>query len=232
MSFTPVRLITIDLDDTVWPCAAVIARAEAELLEWLRREARSLAAEHDRDSLRGHGRAVAARRPELAHDLTAVRTESLRQLLAQSGHSPDRAEEAAAVFLAARNRVSPFPDVAPTLRALAERYLLVSVTNGNADVDRTPLAGHFHLALTAAEVGAAKPAPDIFQAALRYAAVDPGRALHVGDDPVLDVEAARRVGMRTAWVNRDGLEWPDELHPPDLIVRDCRDLQDCLRHFA
>ena len=44
--------------------------------------------------------------------------------------------------------------------------------------------------------------------------------LHVGDDPERDVEAARRVGMSTVWVNRDDNSWPPHLRPADLEVHD------------
>ena len=39
-----VRLITVDLDDTVWPCDSVIQQAEAVLIDWLQEEASRLAA--------------------------------------------------------------------------------------------------------------------------------------------------------------------------------------------
>jgi putative hydrolase of the HAD superfamily len=46
------------------------------------------------------------------------------------------------------------------------------------------------------EVGARKPSAEIFRRVLDQAGVDPGGAVHVGDDAVADVAGARGVGMR------------------------------------
>jgi putative hydrolase of the HAD superfamily len=52
--------------------------------------------------------------------------------------------------------------------------------------------------VTSAAVGAAKPDPAPFRRALGALAVEPGRALHVGDDKV-DEQGARAAGMHFAW---------------------------------
>jgi len=213
-------LLTVDLDETVWPCMPVIRRAEGRLYAWLADRAPRIAERSDIESLRGERMALGYARPDLLHDVTALRLEVLGQLMDAYGYPRGWADEAMEVFLDERNRVEPFEDVAPVLGRLALDYCLVSVTNGNADLARTPLAGYFDLALTAAQVGASKPAPDIFEAAMRYAGVGPERSVHVGDDPYLDVEAARALGMGTVWVNRGGALWPGDLVPPDATVND------------
>jgi putative hydrolase of the HAD superfamily len=54
------------------------------------------------------------------------------------------------------------------------------------------------------ECGIRKPDPDIFHLALRQVGVLPEQAVHVGDDPVLDVEGARDAGMRVIQVAPTG----------------------------
>jgi putative hydrolase of the HAD superfamily len=218
------RLLTIDLDDTLWPCRLTIQRAEEALYGWLAERAPRLAEAHDHASLREHRRVLARAQPAIAHDLTVVRHASLGTLLAAFGYAPSLADEAMDVFLDHRNRVEPYPEVPPVLRRLAPRYRLVSVTNGNSDVARTPLAGLFHRSLTAAGVGAAKPDPALFEGALDWAGLDATQAVHVGDDPRLDVEAARRIGMQAVWVNRSGQTWPEDLAPPVVEVTDLNGL--------
>lgn len=224
MPTKPLRLITIDLDDTVWPCAPVIERAEHAQYQWLEREAAALTAVHDVDSLRAHRRRLKEQRPDLAHDFTALRIASLRTLLEEHGHLPELAEEATRVFLRTRNCVEPYDDVPGALETLGQSYTLVSVTNGNADIRQTPLGDHFHHSVSAATAGAAKPAPHIFTCALQYAGVAAEQAIHVGDDPELDVEAARRVGMATVWVNRARAAWPGHVPPPNAVVGDLGEL--------
>jgi HAD superfamily hydrolase (TIGR01509 family) len=210
-----IRLITIDLDDTLWPCRPPLEAAEQALLAWLQSRAAALAARHDLASLKAHRLELRTARPELAHDLTALRRASLRELLSGAGYPLPQAvalaEEGVALFLAYRNRVQPYPDASPGLRRLAGRYCLIALTNGNADVERTPLRNHFHHAFQAGDVGAAKPDPALFHAALAQAGVRPDQALHLGDDPHLDVAAARRCGMGAVWLDRHGAPWPADL---------------------
>jgi len=222
------RLLTIDLDDTLWPCAPTIGRAEAVLYAWLERTAPRLTAVYVREAMHRHRRALMASRPEIAHDLTAVRRHSLRDLLAARGYDVALADEAVDLFLEHRNRVEPYADVIPALRALGAEYPLVSVTNGNAEVARTPLRGLFGLSLTAADVGAQKPDPALFLGALRWGHVPPEQALHLGDDPYRDVAAARRLGMTAVRINREGTPWPPELEPPAAEVADLGQFRDWL----
>ncbi len=210
-----IRVITFDLDDTLWPCRPVIRRAEQVVYDWLRRHAPRVTEAMSLEAMWEHRKAFMRSHPELVHDLTLVRLRTLQEVMARHGYPLALAEEATAVFREARNRVEPYEEVVPVLRRLRERFLLVSVTNGNAQVEKTPLAGCFHLDLTSAEVGAAKPDPAIFHAAAEWAGVEPSQMLHVGDDPERDVLAARRAGLRAVWLRRDPVvRWPWIEHPP------------------
>jgi len=225
-----VRLITVDLDDTLWPCAPVIHAAEAALYAWLATNTPRLTEVHDPLSLREHRRALMSARPEIAHDLTTIRLVALRTLMQAFGYPATLADEAMALFRQQRNRVAPYPDVLPALARLRTRCRLVSVTNGNAEVRATPLRDVFHHSLTAAEAGAAKPDPALFARAMHWAGATAEESLHVGDDPVRDVEAARRAGLAAVWVNRAGQLWPDDLAPPDIEVADLLALADWFEH--
>jgi putative hydrolase of the HAD superfamily len=76
--------------------------------------------------------------------------------------------------------------------------------------------------------GAAKPARPIFDAAVRAGGASAGETLHVGDHPETDVHGARQAGLRTAWVNRNGDEWPDEYESPDIEVHNVGELLEIL----
>ena len=52
------------------------------------------------------------------------------------------------------------------------------------------------------EHGYAKPHPSIFLTTLEKLQVNPNRCLHVGDDPIADIEGAKNVGMKTAFIKR------------------------------
>jgi putative hydrolase of the HAD superfamily len=59
------------------------------------------------------------------------------------------------------------------------------------------LAPYFEHVIVSSEVGANKPSPLIFQAALARFGVPASRMLHVGDDPDLDEKGAAALGIKT-----------------------------------
>ena len=60
--------------------------------------------------------------------------------------------------------------------------------------------------------------PRIFRDALDQLGVrDADAVMFVGDNPVADIDGAKRFGMRAAWVRR-GRQYPAELARPDHIV--------------
>ena len=90
-------------------------------------------------------------------------------------------------------------------------------------LDRYGLLGHFKHATFSDEVGIRKPDPEIFAMTLRAVGGDPDHAVHVGDDPILDVEGARAAGMRVIQVTRGPL---DEAAIPaaDAVIRGLSEL--------
>lgn len=201
------QALTFDLDDTLWPIAPTIRRAEALADDWFRVHAPEVLAHFDsvrRQALRA---ALVAAHPQRAHDLGWLRRRLFEQMLDAAGHPAQRAGEVFDVFIAARQEVTLYPEVSAALAQLAARYPLAAVSNGNADLRRIGLADHFAFSLSAAEHGAAKPDPGIFHAACRRLRVEPAAVLHVGDDPQTDVAGAQGAGLRAAWINRNGLVW-------------------------
>ena len=68
--------------------------------------------------------------------------------------------------------------------------------------------------VSSAWVGARKPHPRIFAAALAEAGVAPERAVFVGDTWGPDVVGPSEAGMTPLYLRRDG-HWPDGTAPPD-----------------
>ena len=217
-----IRAITLDLDDTLWPVWPTIQRADQALRDWLGpRAPRAAALTADAQAAAQARRAVLLARPELAHDLGAIRREAIRHLLREAGDDPALAEPAFDVFYRERQRVTLFDDARPALDFLAARYPLIALSNGNADITQVGLAPYFQDAISAASAGVAKPDARIFHAAAQAAGVAADAVLHVGDDAELDAAGARRAGMQVAWLNRGGAPWPDEHgQAPHLVLHD------------
>jgi putative hydrolase of the HAD superfamily len=113
--------------------------------------------------------------------------------------------------LMASIRFRAYPDAAPALAHLRKRGLvLLCVSNWDIALpevlERVGLAGALEGVVTSAAVGARKPDPAIFAAALELAGCEPGEALHVGDTPAEDVDGARAAGIPAVLLNRDGAD--------------------------
>lgn len=214
-----IRAISLDLDDTLWPIWPTIERAEKALTAWLGPQAPGAAAvfadPQARLALRQH---VVHAQPQIGHDLSALRRESIRVALQRAGEDTRLAEPAFEVFFAERMRVDLFDDARPALTFLAARFPLVALSNGNADVGRVGLGEFFAAGVSAREFGVGKPDPRIFHAAAAAVGVAADAVLHVGDDAALDVLGALDAGMQAVWVNRAAAPWPHAATPHETVA--------------
>lgn len=229
-----IRLVTFDLDDTLWDIAPVIHSAEALLRDWFAASAPRLGSvpvEHlwaIRDRLLQQDAG-------LKHRVSEMRRRVIHQALLDAGYVEPEAAQLAeagfAVYLAARQQVTLFEDVHPTLEKLADRYTLGVLTNGNADVHTIGLADYFRFALNAEQLGIGKPDPTPFREALRFSGVPAAATVHVGDNPVDDVQGAQRAGIRAVWYNPLRQPWPGPGRP-DADIRALSELPDLLATWS
>jgi FMN hydrolase / 5-amino-6-(5-phospho-D-ribitylamino)uracil phosphatase len=229
LDLSRIRAITLDLDDTLWPIWPTIARAEVVLQNWLRAHAPATAALcTDKTVLSDIRLQLNTSRPDLAHDMSALRLEAIRLVLQRAGDDPALAAPAFEAFFAERQRVDLFEDALPALEFLSSRFPVVALSNGNADVQRVGLGAHFKASVSAREFGVGKPDPRIFHAGAQAAGVDSTQVLHIGDDAHLDGVGALNAGMQLAWVNREGHDWAHAPLRPHATVSDllalCRQL--------
>jgi putative hydrolase of the HAD superfamily len=160
-------------------------------------------------------RLVAAVRAEMGyykdHSHEGRDTESLADLRARCAEvlSRELGTEVSVETLVDSIRFAPYPDALPALKALrAEEMKLVCVSNWDISLeqvlDRCGLAEHLDGAISSAVAGARKPDPAIFAPALELAGCTAEEALHVGDTPEEDLDAARAAGIRALLIDRKG----------------------------
>jgi putative hydrolase of the HAD superfamily len=219
-----VRAVAFDLDNTLWDVDPVLARAEEQWLQWLRDNCPRIPEKLSLDDMRAARMQLAAREPHNAHDFTYLRIASLAEHARECGYDESIADHAFEIFIAARNQLDLFADVRPGLHRLRDRYALATLSNGNADLARIGMADLFSVSLNARGVGAAKPDRRCFERLVADLRLEPQQVIYVGDDPLLDVEAARTAGLATAWMNRTGQTWPAAVRPADIDVSDCIEL--------
>lgn len=85
---------------------------------------------------------------------------------------------------------------------------------------------YFDGVVASALVGVEKPAPGIFEEALRLSGTPREKAVHVGNDPVADVEGAAGCGLDAVFVDRLGAGAPEA--PAVAVVPDLTGLPELL----
>lgn len=230
-----IRLITFDLDNTLWDVEPIVARAEKNMRDWIRAQHPEFVARFDLREMARLRHVVVSERADIAHDLTALRIEVLRRAFVEGGYAPGEAvraaQEAFEVYYEGRNAVEFFPGALEALTALHHEFELYAISNGNADIGRVGLGHVFSRHFSAAGVGVAKPDPRIYRAAIAAAGLAPEHILHVGDHPEQDIAAAAAVGMRTLWVNFGDQVWPDQ-PPADAQITAFDELVPRVRQLA
>lgn len=224
----PVRAITLDLDDTVWPFAPIGERIERALDDWLREHCPRTAERFPIPAMRRLRKRVYQENAHLAHDMSALRRLCIERALREAGDDIAHVDAAYEVFFAARNEVEFYPDSVAALERIAARVPIAALTNGNADLARIGLQRHFVFQLGSGEHGKAKPSPCIFHAACKRLDCDHGQVLHVGDHIESDVAGAARAGLRSCWINREGRRWRHDEVTPDLEFDSLAGLADWL----
>jgi HAD superfamily hydrolase (TIGR01549 family) len=126
------------------------------------------------------------------------------ELLSREAGRPVSVEEMMAAI-----RFDAYPDASPALERFGELGLRrVCVSNWDYALpevlERCGLGDVFDAVVTSAVVGARKPDPRIFDAALEEAGCAPEEALHVGDTPAEDIAGARAAGIPALLLDRRG----------------------------
>ncbi|MDN7124718.1 HAD-IA family hydrolase [Pseudidiomarina terrestris] len=228
----PVQALSFDLDDTLYDNVPVMQKAEAESY-------RALCQRYP-EAARWSVQQWAQRRwqlmqnePDLASDMTALRLATLSRGLQELGVAEAAARQGAddifATFLHFRNQVQIAPDTHQLLQALAERYPLVALSNGNVDTAAIGLRDYFSAVVQPGSGLRGKPHSDMFaKIGPLFPQIAPQGWLHVGDSPYADILGAQRMGWQTAWY-RSGIYVADQLHVlPVFAFDELRQLQQLL----
>jgi len=223
-----VHAICFDLDNTLWDVWPVIMRAEQKMYDFLAERYPRVVASMTIEMMRAAREQTAAAHPQMRHDFTFLRKQTLREHAQEFGYAEAMVEEAFDAFIRARNEVDLYPDVLPALEKLRARYRLFTASNGNADLSKIGIAHFFERTIAARHVGALKPDPAIFHKVIEDTDLQSHEVVYVGDDPLLDVEGARGAGMHAIWIDREGSEWPTQIAPATYTVRSLTELVELL----
>jgi 2-haloacid dehalogenase len=156
--------------------------------------------------------------------------EVLTAMLGHFGQTPTREEVAR--FGGSVADWPTFPDSGAALARLRARFKLGVITNCDDDLfaaSEARLGISFDMVVTAQQARRYKPNPRGFELAFERIGLPPARILHVAQSLFHDHVTAKRMGLRTVWVNRragkeGGGATPAADATPDLTVHDMASL--------
>jgi putative hydrolase of the HAD superfamily len=232
MSVRRIKLLTFDLDNTLWDVEPALIRAEQAQHQWLNEHRPRVTQRFSPLQIREYRMHYYKQHPHLAHQISEIRIESLHAMLLECDYDADMAREGATaafeMFLAQRHQVQPYEQALPVLQELAENYVLGALTNGNADIFQLEIGDYFDFSFSAEQVDASKPLPDMFHAAMNKSGALSHEIIHVGDNPKHDIAGAREVGMYTVWMNSGDWRWPGG-EPADEEISSLAELPGAIR---
>ena len=230
-----IRVITFDLDDTLWHTAPVIQKAEQAMYDWVIQQAPQAIPLMNPEKFDPIKQATYDKHPELAHQISEVRVIALQKALKQAGYSSTQsgkwALEAFNIFIEARHQVELFDDTVMMLEQLHKQYQLGVLTNGNADISRLDINEFFDFAFAAEVLNSSKPAPAHFHAAMETCQVEAHQIIHVGDHPHHDIKGALDAGCHALWFNPKNQTWPETSPEPPQVQR-IADIPEAIEQIA
>ena len=226
----PAKVISFDLDDTLYDNVPIITKAETKLLEFVNNKL--IAAnvpELTAQQWQQLKQNFANQNTMLAHNVSALRQAFLTDLFTRNKltQANKTAQQAYQLFYQYRNNFNVAKSQVELLNRLKNNYSLIAVTNGNAEPDLIGLNGVFDLVLRPQQNLRMKPAVDLFKQASELLEVKPQQILHVGDSEFTDVAGAINSGCQAAWFNDSGRLYQGRVLP-HLQVSSIKTLVDWL----
>jgi FMN phosphatase YigB (HAD superfamily) len=240
-----VRVVSFDLDNTLWKTGPTIQAANDALAKYLSEMEIVQPERVEKVMGRLFELSKATYSPLIGDDaksptlLTKLRTDALRFVLEENnGYSNEdaiaEADRAFEVWTAARHEALPqyfAESVIPCLKQIrsivsssaGQPVLIGAITDGNSDPRTVPvLKQFFDFVVNAESVGISKPDKRVYMAAIKEVAVHPYVKdifdddtilededlleqsvgpwwVHIGDDFLKDIVAAKDLGMRSIW---------------------------------
>lgn len=201
MPFSAIKLVSFDLDNTLYDNQPIIKLAEQKSQEYLRSEFNKQEQVFDYQLFVDYRNELLLSEKSLNYDeksqyenLSFLRKCVLLKCCENLSNTKEVAKQALEIFLTYRNQVVVEPSVVAMLQQLAQQYHLVSVTNGNCDATKLLFSDSLKKNYSPISGYRAKPHPQMLKQILVDFELQPAQILHVGDRLDSDGLAAEVTG--------------------------------------
>ena len=213
-----IKMITFDLDDTLWDNKPTITNAEIKTRKWIEDRVGAIEWGDLNDFLQIR-EALIRKDKSITWDISKLRIEIFKEKikgLAPAADITKLAEDAFDYFLKKRHEIELFPGVEGALKTLSKNYMLGVLTNGNADIRKLSIGKYFEFSISSLEAQDSKPNKSHFELAKSYLPnLKYSEMLHIGDHQINDIFGAHTLGIEVLWFNNAGALWEQEFDKPD-----------------
>lgn len=196
------KILSFDLDDTLYDNKDIIIHAEEEFYQHLKSNYFNNF-EFSKEVYNQEKKRLVFELPELSSDVSLLRFFVLYNLLIRNGYSSSEAKkkskELLQYFIEIRSNINISRETFDVLSSLASKYKLVVLSNGNANFQNKELGNLFDNFIYANINIGAKPSKRIFDYLLKLYNIKPLELCHVGDDEKTDVFGAYNIGAQVIW---------------------------------
>jgi len=213
-----IKMITFDLDDTLWDNKPTITNAEIETRKWIEDRVGTIDWGDLNEFLQLRETLIKKDR-SIAWDISKLRIEIFKEKIKDLVSTDDitkLAEDAFGYFLKKRHEIELFPGVEDALKALSKKYMLGVLTNGNADIYKLSIGKYFKFSISSLEAQDSKPNKSHFELAKsRLTNLKYSEMLHIGDHQINDIFGAYALGIEVLWFNNTRALWEQDFEKPD-----------------
>ena len=213
-----IKMITFDLDDTLWDNMPTITRAEIDTREWIENKVGKVEWGSFDDFLVLREELIKGDE-SIKWDISKLRKEIFRKKLNHITPIELRdevVENAFDIFISKRHEVELFDGVENALKQLSQNYILGVLTNGNADIFKFDIGKYFKFSISSLEAKDSKPNRAHFDKAAKHIKdIEFNQMLHIGDHQINDIFGAYNLGIDTLWFNNTNQKWSQDFQKPE-----------------
>ena len=213
-----IKMITFDLDDTLWDNRPTILKAEIDTRKWIEDKVGEVQWGDFNDFLSLREELI-KEDASIEWDISKLRKEIFRKKISHITPSNLRDEivdKAFDIFITRRHEIKLFDGVKESLENLSKKYILGVLTNGNADVYRFDIGKYFKFSISSLEAKNSKPNRAHFDKAIELVdGIQFNQILHIGDHQINDILGAYNLGIDTLWFNNNNEKWTQDFPKPD-----------------
>lgn len=238
----PFKAISFDLDDTLYSNHPIMMSTSSAMLAYFQKEfplllgSSDIQAVYDIEFWSVYKQQALDLNPELKHDVGSLRSESYYLGMIDLGISKTKSREAVhhAIkhFDFHRSNFTVPDNIHNLLAALAKKWPLIAITNGNVnthtiDINQYFSAVYYSGGESMGKLNKHKPCPDMFNHACDHLSIKPSELLHVGDCGKADILGGILAGCQTAWVSSYDVGQPLSILP-NIELSDVEELHQLL----